>query len=118
MKTTGAVTKPVRIYESLFGINIYVSYGVSYKEFCRQVRKNIGDPPDHDDPGDGRMMGFKKDGDLLYWIWTSKKNPALLVHEITHAVISSLDDVGMTCDSSSDEVYAYLAQFIFEKVIK
>ena len=106
-----------RIYEDLFGINFYVSYGIPYKDFCRQVKKAIGEPPDHDDPGDGRMMGFKKDGDTLYWIWTRTKNPALLVHEITHAVISALGDIGMTCDESSDEAYAYLAQYIFDKVL-
>ena len=111
-------TKPIKIYEDLFGLNFFVSYGVPYSIVKKQVRKITSNDISDDDPGDGHMMGFKKDGDTLYWIWTRKKSIPLLVHEITHAVVSALNGIGMTCDESSDETYAYLAQYICDRVLK
>jgi len=107
--------KPIHIFEDMYGVNFYISYGVPYDTHKRAVKKYI-DIEIGESHGDGKVSGFQKDGEILYWIWTSSKNKALLVHEITHAVICCLKDRGFTCSTDSDEAYAYLAQYLFRKI--
>jgi len=108
--------QPIKIYEDMYELNFFVSYGVSYNEFRKQVKRLTNNDIGKDDDI-AMMIDFIKGGKKLYWIWTSKKNISMLMHEITHAIIKSLGDIGFTCNGSSDEAYAYMAEYICRKVV-
>lgn len=43
---------------------------------------------------------------------------AILAHEIMHAAFMLAKKIGIECSSDSEEVYAYLIQFLTEKVLQ
>ena len=66
----------------------------------------------------GRTLQIKDGGILVYM----PKEPSVakeigaLVHELFHAAYFILQKAGIDCNDSADEAYAYLLQFLSEKV--
>lgn len=67
----------------------------------------------------GRTVSLPDRGVIIYLptIPTNSKGYAVLAHEIFHAAYLVLDKAGVRCTDSSDEAYAYLIQFLTEKIL-
>jgi hypothetical protein len=57
------------------------------------------------------------DGEMFY-VWVAEPTPYLLVHETIHLTDDILYTRGIGYTYSSEEAYAYLGGWIFEKVFK
>lgn len=67
-------------------------------------------------PSEFQGMAINTSGPI--YIWTEKKDLALLVHEIIHACGYVLKNVGVKADYDNDEPMAYLAGWIMKRVLE
>lgn len=66
----------------------------------------------------GQTLQIKGSGILVYLPKepSDAKDMGTLVHELFHAAYFILQKAGIDCNDSADEAYAYLLQFLSEKV--
>lgn len=57
------------------------------------------------------------DGEIFY-VWVSKASPSLLFHETLHLVGDILHTRGINYSCDSEEAFAYLGGWIFDKIYK
>ena len=105
----------------IFPFEIMVCFGDKSKMF-KSLEKYISKC----DLIDFKKRTFKKGcysmfngGQSLIWIYRKPldiQDLSLLNHEIFHAVTYILERVGITLSESSEETYAYLTQYLTEKI--
>ena len=108
--------KPLEIYDDHFNTQYFVSYGVSYKRFKEAFVKKFGEAELIENVF-GLTARIKDDGGEVYWIWTERKDVAVLAHEIFHATCMAMDFVGLHLCPESDEAYAYNISMLMRKVL-
>ena len=110
--------KPQLIYLNALGVTIWVSRGITQKEYQKLVKKNLKCEAGFVDNARGLLDTFESDDSFVYWIWTKDKDAASLVHEAIHAVIRIFDNRGIErIDVDNDEFLAYYVDYIVGEVL-
>ena len=107
---------PQHIYEDLFCINFYISYGVSPEVYKSQVKYQFGASVDDLHFAGGKTNVFEKGDSKIYWIWTRKKDRTILVHELVHVINVALVDRGIKLSLDTDEIQAYLMAYLYKRI--
>jgi len=99
-----------RNYHIIMGNRIYAKY--IFKKYYN-----------HDYDGSqalGCMGGYKNIQTKKYntIIWCSKYCVSNLIHEITHAVLTTMEYIQMPNESSAQEAYCYYHQWLFRAIIE
>lgn len=106
----------------IYPIDIAVSIGESKKKLCKELSKTlpkyiIEDLKDQDFE-EGKSAIFPTN-QVLLWLKnkpSSIEELAILNHEIFHCTCFILERLGITYSESSDEAYAYLIQYLTNKI--
>ncbi|HPR90421.1 MAG TPA: hypothetical protein PLD93_03190 [Synergistaceae bacterium] len=105
------------IYIDIYEINIYWCRcsRQSFVERCVEVfGKELPDISDR--WTDGSFYSWKQsDGRCIGVIWLKNRTLSTRVHECFHAVKWIMDQQGLWLTDSSEEAYAYLLTYLFEK---
>jgi len=109
---------PQHIYDEIFGTNYWVSYGISYSRWREAVQRTLGYKLPPNERIGGTCKHFESEnGSEVIWIWTKRRKVYWLAHECFHAVHFALENkVPLTLESS--ETYAYLIEFLMERILK
>lgn len=103
-------------YEKLFGINLYWHRG-SRKKYIQLIKGEFKQKAlEKGISVEGTFEVYKKDGKWISVIWLRNHKFEVLVHECFHAVHWNLQNKGMTLTDSSEEVYAYLLEFLVREM--
>jgi len=110
--------KPKQIFCEVFGINFFVSIGVSASEYVKQVEKRLNCEIDEPEPVIVGQVNTFKSNDFGYaiWIWTQKWYLPTIMHEIFHAVSSAMRVKNVIHSESSEEAFAYLQGYLVRKI--
>jgi hypothetical protein len=105
------------IFCEIFKTNIYVSYGVPFDVWRKQLKKQLNIDISDQENSDGMAICVDTKRDAINWIWTARKDPSILAHEAMHATANILLKKGITLTLEGDEIYAYYLQFIMSKTL-
>lgn len=112
-----SLKKIKHIYDPIFRQNFWYVCTPTHKQFL-SIIKEAGMPPTTvKDMTDGEMAVYTQDKGTVITIWTKNKNPDILAHEIFHAVSYSLRHKGLPLSDDTEEVYAYLIQFLMKEIL-
>lgn len=109
---------PIKIYDPVFMVNYYISYGVKPELFMAAVKRLTGMVVERHELEEGICLSFStgdKDNEVI-WIWTKTKYMPLLAHEATHAATSALE--GMMKIDSDNEALAYTIQMLIHAALE
>ena len=110
--------KPQHIYCDTYGINYYISYGISREAYRDSVKRILKCEPAKATASGCATVYERDDGNVIYWLWTKKKNISHLAHEIFHVIYFSLSDRGFRLSDESQEAFAYQIEFLMDKVCR
>jgi len=111
------IKKPKEFTIPLYGNKVWVSKGVSKEDFLKAVRMIDGDDlTTMLKYGDAITITIDYANEPVIWVWFGSSSLSDIVHEITHISHEIMRSVGMTLTDSSEEAYAYLNDFLFNKI--
>lgn len=119
----------------IFDQNLAFIYGNNYNLIKEWVEGDIKDNPDIKNPDTLRKIikGIRKDHDRHEGCHVKRKNWHIIyvkeqktirdflkvtLHEVYHATQEVLSHIGVTPTESSEEVYAYLSEYIMNEIMK
>lgn len=110
--------KPKHIYDELFQVNYYISYGVEGKDFVKAVQRFTGVYILVENLKDGKclLIENKKSKNFIVWIWTKKRRIPELAHECVHAADYALSE--LMPNAISTETFAYTVQMLIRKALE
>lgn len=113
---------PLKIWDSLFLMQYYVSYGVSRGSVKKAVKETLGVdiPKDMTLIGtDGHAIHYKaENGEVAIWIWTIRKDVEILVHECFHAMSYTMQAGDIPLNRSTEEVYVYALEMLVHAILE
>jgi len=109
--------KIIHIYDKIYRVNIYVSYGHPRDYFIKDVKCNVKQNIKLDEKATGHMHYFRKDNSDIYWVWTEKKSLSVLLHEFLHVTAYVLMDRGIKMTWNNHEPFCYYQQFLFNEFL-
>ena len=112
----GADKEVHHIYDPIFRTNFYYILATDQKELLRVMKDRLNITGKEKDHVEGRFLSAEKSGCTVGVIWTSNRNPWIIAHEVCHAVGWSLDTKGIPLTFETEEVYAYLTQFLSREI--
>ncbi|MCP3683778.1 MAG: hypothetical protein GY861_13925 [bacterium] len=119
MKSKNAKYKIKSFFDETLSENIWICYGTPKDYFLKQIKKELGIELGDINIGiNGKAYEIQHDNNIIYVIWTKKKNPSYLAHEAVHVVHWLLGAKGMWLDKSSEEIYCYLVERIIREAIE
>ena len=62
--------------------------------------------------------GARYEKNNIVFVWIEKKDFGVLIHELQHNCLRTLDGLGMKVSVESEEVYAYYIEYTFNKCLK
>lgn len=114
-------SKIFSFWSGIYPIKYVVAFKSSNGDVIKYLHKEFGvdvdlkDLPDGENSFDGWCGELKDTGIILLLFNKCKKDTttiSMISHEALHAVIQTMDYIGMELDDSSDEAYTYLLGFI------
>lgn len=110
---------PIFIYDEVYQQNIWVSFGVSEKEYVSAVKYNLGvEIPVRGVCGNFGVYASENTGDKVLWIWTKDKKIDKLCHEAIHCTAYIFNLCGVKEEEKNKEAFAYYTQMIVRKVLE
>lgn len=113
---------PIKIWDSLFLMQYYVSYGVSRSAVKKAVKETLGANAAKNIPligVDGLASHYTDSkGVSIVWIWTLRKDISVLAHECFHAVSYTMQDKSVPLNTSTQEVFAYMLEMLIHAVLE
>jgi hypothetical protein len=110
-----------------YPFDLYVSFGQSLDDVNKYIQKSIPEFNAHKELGDiggvghGRTLEFKSGQMMIYLpfipVLTTPTDMALLQHEIFHAVHLHFERLGTPLIESTQEVYAYMIQYLTVEIL-
>ena len=58
---------------------------------------------------------FGDDKNQTYILWLEGKNPFTFIHELMHVTHKAMQIVGIRLSDSTEEIYAYYIEFLYEE---
>lgn len=104
------------IYDPIFRQNIYYILSTTQDDLVKVMKERLGIDAKKKDGCEGRFLTAEKSGCLVGVIWTSNRNPWIITHEVTHATCWTLESKGVPLTFETEEVYAYMNQFLFREI--
>jgi hypothetical protein len=110
----------IHIFEPVFQSNYYYVKAKSYAEYCDVVKHHFGIDCHTEKQHEplGHTTFFEKDGGTLVFIWTKERKPEVIAHECFHALFFELRARGVRMAEDSDELYAYMLQFLMKSILE
>lgn len=108
----------LHIYDHIFHCNYYYVYAKNHKEYCKTINKEFHLNIEVDEGKDGCFNAFSKKDTDVGVIWSRGGNVPTIAHECLHAVSYFLRGKGVPLSNDTDEIYAYLFDFLFETIVK
>ena len=112
-------TKPQKfnhIWIDWLKLNVYWSVS-SLEDFEQTFKREFGILPDIQESNGGKFFSVLKEDQRIGVIWIRKPFKfQILAHECFHCVHWIMQERGMRLDDSSEEVYAYLLQYLICKI--
>jgi len=121
----------IKLYDDLYDVHITYLLGGTVEDLVKYIKRKHKKAPLY---SWGKQFTFGADADTtngyqfhvnaplgngeVFYIWTADATPYLLFHETYHLVGDILYTRGLPYTYSSEEAYAYLGGWIFEKVFK
>ncbi len=109
--------------DRLYKKNFHLCYGGESKDFVEFLVKFHGE----DILKELKLLQHAKgarltiDGGFNY-LWVQKTNKdeamAVMIHELFHSVVYSLNNCGIPLKGSTEEAYAYYIEYIYEEIMK
>jgi hypothetical protein len=126
-----AKIKEIQIYQDLYQVNISFLVGGRVEDLIRLIRARHAGIPLYSwgkefewgkdaNTTDGYQFHVNAelgDGERFY-VWVHHKSPSLMYHEVFHLVGDILYTRGVEYAEASEEAFAYLGGWIFEKLHK
>src|SRR3990167_8733277 len=103
----------IHIHDPIFRKNFYYILAADQKELLRVMKDRLNITGKEKSGAEGLFSTAEKSGHMVVIIWTSNRNPWIIAHEVCHAVYWELDASGIQLTLETEEVYAYLTQFLF-----
>lgn len=123
--------KKIKIYNDLYDVHIMYLFGGEVASLVRYIKRVHGDEKTY---SWGKPFVFGEDADTtngyqfhinakhgdgeMFYVWVHELTPYLLYHETYHLAGDILYNRGIPYTYSSEEAYAYLGGWLFEKVSK
>lgn len=104
------------IYDPIYRQNYWYICTKDHKECVDWLNKKFGTNDTPKDMIDGHMSVFQNPKGTIQVIWTNKKSPDLVAHEVMHAVSYSLRHKGLPLTEDTEEAYCYLFQFLMNEI--
>ena len=110
----------IHIWEPVFQSNYYYVKAKSYEEYCAVVKHHFGIDVRQEKQHEplGHTTCYEKDGGTLVFIWTKERKPEVIAHECFHALFFELRARGVRMAEDSDELYAYMIQFLMKSILE
>lgn len=109
---------PLHIFSEIYMVNFYISYGVPEQDFLEAWDFNLDGAERPSFLKCGYAAHIRRNREEIVWVWTRRKEVAVLAHEIMHAVYFTLtESIGMPLSDGNDEAYAYLMQMLMRKAL-
>lgn len=108
----------LHIYDPVFKNNIYYILSPDQKVMCQIIKKRFGITKDVHEGTDGRFLSEKWQDYPIGIIWTRNRLPQTIAHEACHATFWALEDKGVKPGFETEEVYAYMIQFIMKEIME
>lgn len=109
--------KPISFYNDLFRVQIFAFIDVDQKLFKEFMLKRYDYDVEDVQYMSGAAVECTKRDRLEIVIWTREEDIAALTHECLHAASIILRNRGVSFAKESEEVYAYLQEWIIMKII-
>lgn len=110
-------SKIQHIYDPIFKQNYYFIDCKNHDEFLKicldELEIDIGKEKRL---VDGECYEIIREDIPIQVFWTNKKHIEVVVHECFHAVYSCLSNRGIELSTSSEEIFAYLLQYLIEEI--
>jgi len=105
----------------VFPFEVMVCLGMDKEEVLKELEKYYI-PDDEKEyvkmEGRGKTIMFKG-GETLIWMENyPRPGSGVLAHECFHAIYFLLDKIGITIDGSSDELVAYMLEYLTNEIHK
>lgn len=109
----------IHIWEPVFRSNFYYVIAPTYAEFGKVVKHHFDIQIAEKEQNEplGHTTAFPQDEGTLVFIWTKNNSPDVIAHECFHAVAMELLDRGIKLSGDSDELYAYMLQFLMKSIL-
>ena len=106
------------IYDPIFRQTYYYFSCKTHKDYCKILKSdlNIIKEPKININGECSVYAFN--GNEVCFIWVKTKRVSFIAHEVFHAVSYVLRHKGVPLSDNTDEVYAYLTEFLVREIIK
>lgn len=125
----------IPIHIPIFDQNLTFIYGNNYNMIEQWIEDDIKNKPDIKNPDTLRKIikGIRKDHDRHEGCHVKRKNWQIIYvkqqktirdfikitsHEVYHATQEVLSHIGVTPTDSSEEMYAYLSEYIMDEIMK
>lgn len=80
------------------------------------IKKELNVDIDEKKSTDGGFFVFECMENKICVLWAKNGEQDLIVHEIMHAVSFVLREKGISLSDETDEIFAYLMQFLFKEI--
>ena len=110
-------TKIQHIYDPVFKQNYYFIDCKNHDEFLKICSEEIKvDLENEKTLVDGECYELIINGIPVQVFWANKRRIEIVVHECFHAIYTCLSTRGIVLSNSSEEIFAYLLQFLIEEI--
>jgi hypothetical protein len=109
--------KPKWFYNDTLKINLWVSYGLPPKKYAETAKFQFNHEVENVEKLGGNAMEIPTEKGMIHWLWTKKKDPAVLAHEAVHIAIMALQNKGINPNDSDGELCAYLVEWIMNMAL-
>ena len=110
-------TKIQHIYDPIFKQNYYFIDCKNHDEFLKICSDEIKvDLENEKTLVDGECYELIINGIPVQVFWANKRRIEIVVHGCFHAIYTCLSTRGIVLSNSSEEIFAYLLQFLIEEI--
>jgi len=109
--------KVLHIYDPVYQQNYYYFNCRTHKEYVKLLKSkfNIDREPNEDIGGNCSIHEHR--GIFIVFIWTIRRGPDIIAHEVLHAVSWILRNRDIPLKDDTEEAYAYLTQFLMKEIL-
>ncbi|MBX4189800.1 hypothetical protein KW791_00660 [Candidatus Parcubacteria bacterium] len=109
----------IHIWEPVFQSNYYYVIAPNYAGYCQVIKHHfdidVSEEKQHEPLG--HTTCYAQESGTLIFIWTREHSPDVIAHECFHAVSFELRARGVRLAEDSDELYAYMIQFLMKSIL-
>lgn len=113
--------KRITLYNDTYDFDLLVQLGGSVRDLHTAYFKKVwvDTPVTIEDNANRKGNFISLEGSRNGAIWLSyDASPGVVAHEAFHATVNILNDYGLTLSKDSEEAYAYLQQWMVNRILK